>query len=500
MRIFLVFVISTVFAACSVGPDYTRPATELPEELSFQDTVVVLDSSDIAASDTSWWDLYGDTVLTRLIRTALHENNDVRIAAARVEEFMGYYGVAKSDFFPKINAELGGSRGQRGFPGDPSAERPTINYFNVNVSATWEIDLWGKIRRANEAAEANLLAAEETRRGIVLTIVSLVAESYIDLLALDKQLDIAKRTVTSRELSLDLFRQRFEKGDVSELELNQIESQYWLARSQIPLFEKNIAQLEHAISVLIGRMPGRIQRGGTLDSLDVPVIPEGIPSEILEQRPDVRTAEEQLISANARIGVAKALYFPSISLTGLFGVASGDLGNLFNSTSQIWNVGGGILQPIFRWGEISGQVDAAEAVQRQMLYGYVQTVQNAFRDAEDALVERSRTLEQRDAQGKQVDALRGYERLARMRYREGVTSYLEVLDAERSLFSTELEYTLTQAGYHKSAVGIYRAFAGAWVDYVAVQSYPPDEPVEPRMNEPEDSPAGEEQQDSSDAE
>jgi multidrug efflux system outer membrane protein len=483
MRILPGLLLVIFVAGCSVGPDYTRPSTSLPDSLYFQDSTVVLDSTTIAASDTSWWDLFGDTVLTRLVRTALQENNDVRIAAARVEEFLGYYGVAKSDFFPKVNAEFGASRGQRGFPGDGESKRPTINYFNVNVSATWEIDLWGKIRRANEAAEANLLAAEETRRGIVLTVVSLVAESYIDLLALDKQLSIANQTVASRENSLELFNQRFEKGDVSELELNQIESQYWLAKSQVPLIEKNIAQLEHAISVLLGRMPGRIPRGRLLDSLEVPVIPEGIPSQILEQRPDVRVAEEQLISANAQIGVAKSLYFPSISLTGLFGVASGDLSNLFQSTSQIWNVGGGVLQPIFRWGEISGQVDAAEAVQRQMLYGYVQAVQNAFRDAEDALVERSRTLEQRDAQERQVEALRSYEKLARLRYREGVTSYLEVLDAERSLFSTELEYTLTQAGSHKSVIGIYRAFAGAWVDYVAARSYLPEDPVEPRPEE-----------------
>jgi len=476
------FVFLAMFVVgCSVGPDYSRPATSVPEELHYQDSTVVLDSTSIASSDTSWWEMFGDTVLTRLITTALQENNDVRIAASRVEEFMGYYGVAKSDFFPKINAEAFGSRGQRGFAGDGDGKRPTINYFNVNVSASWEIDLWGKIRRANEAANANLLASEETRRGIVLSVVSLTAESYIDLLSLDKQLAIAQQTVASREHSLDLFRQRFAKGDVSELELNQIESQYWLARSQVPFIEKNIAQLEHAISVLIGRMPGRISRGGLLDSLRIPVIPEGLPSEILEQRPDVRAAEEQLISANAQIGVAKSLYFPSISLTGLFGVASGDLGALFESNSQIWNVGGGVLQPIFRWGEISGQVDAAEAVQRQMLFAYVQAVQNAFRDAEDALVEKSRTREQSDAQAEQVRALRGYERLARMRYREGVTSYLEVLDAERSLFSTELEYTQTQAGLYKSVVGIYRAFAGAWVDWASTTSYLPGEPVEPRV-------------------
>jgi multidrug efflux system outer membrane protein len=395
---------------------------------------------------------------------------------------MGYYGVAKSDFFPKINAEGSGSRGQRGFPGD-GGSRPTIDYFNVNISTTWEIDIWGKIRRATEAAKADLLATEEIRRGVVVSIVSLVAESYLDLLALDKQLDIARKTLESRQASLDLFNQRYAKGDVSELELSQIESQYWLARSQVPFIEKNIAQLEHALSVLLGRMPGRIPRGRALDSLLVPGIPAGVPSEILEGRPDVRAAEEQLRSANARIGVAKSLYFPSISLTGLFGVASGDLSQLLEHSSQIWSVGAGVLQPIFRWGEISGQVAAAEAVQKQTLFAYIQAVQSAFRDAEDALVERTKTEEQRDAQGKQVEALRGYDRLARLRYREGVTSYLEVLDAERSLFGTELEYAQTQAGVYKSVVGVYRALAGSWVDWVSMKAYLPEDPVDQRETE-----------------
>jgi len=310
-----------------------------------------------------------------------------------------------------------------------------------------------------------------------------VASSYIDLLGLDKQLEVARHTLASRESSLDLFRQRSAKGDVSDLELSQIESQYWLAKSRVPLLELQIAQLENAISVLVGRNPGPIPRGSRIDSLALPGIPEGMPSEILERRPDVRQAEERLRAANARIGVAKALYFPSISLTGLFGAASGNLSSLFNPEAQVWNVGGQVLQPIFRWGEISGQVDAAEAVQKQTLYGYVQSVQNAFRDAEDALVERTRTQEIHDAQGKQVEALRVYERLARMRYREGVTSYLEVLDAERSLFDTELQFAQTQANLHKSVVSVYRALAGGWVDQAADRAFMPSDPVETRPQE-----------------
>jgi multidrug efflux system outer membrane protein len=249
------------------------------------------------------------------------------------------------------------------------------------------------------------------------------------------------------------------------------------------VLEQGIVQLENAISVLLGRNPQRIPRGLVLDSLALPGVPEGLPSELLERRPDVRQAEEQLRAANARIGVAKALYYPSISLTGIFGVASGDLSNLFNANAQVWRVAGQVFQPIFHWGEISGQVAAAEAVQKQVLYGYVSTVQRAFADAENVLVERSRTEQQRDAERNQVKALRTYVRLARMRYTEGVTSYLEVLDAERALFDTELLYSQTQARLSKSVVGIYRAFAGGWLDKASAESVLPSEPVDRR--EPE---------------
>ena len=479
----LPLLVAIVLTGCSVGPDFQKPESAAPAEWQTRDSVFTLDSTAVAAADTGWWQLFGDTVLTSLIRNALYENNDVRIAAARVEEFMGLYGVTKSDFFPKIGATGTALRGQTLLSGDGTNVRPTQNVFDVNVSATWEIDLWGKIRRATEAARANLLAAEEARRGVVLSIVSLVADSYIDLLSLDKQLAITRSTAEIRKKALDLFQQRYAKGDVSELELSQIESQYWLAESDIPALEREIAQRENALNVLLGRNPGPIPRGMAIDSLPLIAIPEGLPSEILGNRPDVRQAEEQLRSANARIGVAKAAYFPSISLTGIFGVASRDLSNLFTSSARTWDIAGQILQPIFRWGEISGQVDAAEAFQKQTLFSYVQTVKNAFRDAEDALVERSKTEVQHTAQAKQVRALRTYGRLANMRYKEGVTSYLEVLDADRTLFSTELQLAQTQARLYRSIVGAYRSFGGGWVDNAAGKAYLPGDPVE-RRDEP----------------
>jgi outer membrane protein, multidrug efflux system len=483
MKYLLSALLALTLVACSVGPDYTRPETaELPE-FAYRDSTVLIDTTMIAAADTGWWQLFGDTVLSDLIHSALHENNDVRIAAARVEEFMGRYGVAKSDFFPKIDAGALGTRGQSALVDVPS--RPTNNRFEVNVSAWWEIDLWGKIRRATEAAKADLLASEEARRGVVLSVTALVANSYIDLLELDKEFLIAQATAQSREQSLKLFEERKGKGDVSDLELSQIESQYWLAKARIPAIEQAIVQVENAICVLLGRNPGPIPRGRALDSLALPGVPEGLPSAVLERRPDVRQAEEQLRAANARIGVAKSYYFPSISLTGLFGVASGVLSDLFKGESQTWRVTGQVFQPIFHWGEISGNVQAAEAFQKQALYGYVNAVHQAFADAENVLSDRTRTEQQRDAQKNQVTALRTYERLARMRYSEGVTSYLEVLDAERSLFDTELSYAQTQAHLSKSVVNIYRAFAGGWLDWASAKAVLPSDPVERREPEKE---------------
>jgi outer membrane protein, multidrug efflux system len=479
----LPLLVAVVLAGCSVGPDFQKPESAAPPAWQTRDTVLTLDSTALAAADTGWWEMFGDTTLTSLIRTALQENNDVRIAASRVEEFMGLYGVTKSDFFPKIGAAGTAVRGKSLLSGDETIPRTTRSIFDVNVSASWEIDLWGKIRRATEAARANLLAAEESRRGVVLSIVGLVADSYIDLLSLDKQLAITRSTAMIRKEALDIFQERYGKGDVSELELSQIESQYWLAVSDVPALEREITQRENALNVLLGRNPGPIPRGKAIDSLPLIAIPEGLPSEILEDRPDVRQAEEQLRSANAQIGVAKAAYFPSISLTGMLGVVSGDLSNLFTSNAGIWSVGGQILQPIFRWGEISGRVDAAEGFQKQTLFSYVQTVKNAFRDVEDALVDRSKTEVQHAAQVKQVQALRTYGRLANMRYKEGVTSYLEVLDAERSLFANELQLAQTQAQLYRSIVGAYRAFGGGWVDNAAMKAYLPGDPVE-RRDEP----------------
>jgi multidrug efflux system outer membrane protein len=339
---------------------------------------------------------------------------------------------------------------------------PTDSY-QAAFSGAWEIDLWGKLRRANEAARADLLSTEEARQSVILSLVSAVANGYITLRDLDKQLEVAVRTVKAREDSYKLFKLRYEGGVISELELNQVKSEYEQALATIPQIEKQIAFQENGLSVLIGRNPGTIMRGKNLDDLVLPVVPVGLPSDLLIQRPDIRQAEQTLVAANARIGVARAQYFPTISLTGLFGWSSSDLSNLFKGAAKMWNWGGNLTAPIFTGGAIMGQEKAAEAIQQQALFNYQKAVQGAFREVEDSLVDQKRTREQLDAQKRQVDTLREYARIARIRYDNGYTSYIEVLDAERSLFNAELSYTQTQGILFQSLVNLYKAVGGGWV-------------------------------------
>lgn len=478
-KLFLAISLLIFVVGCSVGPDYVRPTLEMPDSTIYTQDYTVEDSLALALADTTWWELFGDTVLTNLIKTAVQENNDIKIAAARVDEFMGLYGVNQSDYYPKFDVGASGRVGELNADG----QKFRANRFTLDLSAFWEVDIWGRIRRANEAALADLLAADEVRRGVILTITSQIAITYFDLLSLDSQLEIAKRTVESRAKSLDLFQQRWERGDISQLEISQLESEYWYAKSQIPFLEKSIVQLENAISVLLGRNPGPIPRGQNINNLVLPEIPESMPSILLERRPDVLQAEQQLIGANARIGVVKSLYYPSLSLTGLIGFSNNDIAKLFDPSSFVWNAGGSLLAPLFRAGEISSQVDAAEAVQRQAFFNYMKAVQTAFSDAQNALIERTKTEEIYYSDGKRLEALSTYYNLSNLRYEEGATSYLEVLDAERNLFDSELGYVQSRATMLKSVVGIFNSLAGGWLDKAAFESYQPMNPVEQQEDE-----------------
>lgn len=453
---------AALLSGCMVGPDYVRPGIDVPPAWR----VDYGQAADLV--NTPWWQQLHDPVLDELIATALRENPDVRIAAARIDEFSGRFAVARSAMFPQVSASASAAR-QRASRDQPitpipSDVSPIYNSYQVLASAAWELDLWGKLRRGTEAARADLLAAEESKRSVVLALVSAVATGYISLRDLDRQLEIARETTKSRYDSLQVFQLRFKGGAVSQLELAQNQSEYAQALASIPQIENQIAQTENALSVLIGRNPGPIPRGRSIDQLAPPAVPAGLPSELLERRPDLRQAEAQLVAANARIGVARAAYFPSISLTGALGSASTQLSNLFSGPAGVWSYGASLLAPIFTAGAIAGQVQAAEAQQQQALFFYQKAIQSAFSDVDNALIDHAKSRERLDALAQQVDSLAIYARLARLRYENGYTSYIEVLDAERSLFAAQLLFADQQALVLNALVNLYKAMGGGWVE------------------------------------
>ncbi len=449
--------IALLAGGCMVGPDYVRPPVDAPAAWR-------LDEKDVRdLANTAWWEQFGDPVLNDLVATALRENKDLMIASARVDEFAGRYGFVRAELFPQVGAGYDASR-QRVNSSviSGSGGESTFNSYSAALNAGWEIDLWGRIRRQTEAARAQLLASEEARRAVVMTLVGSAAGGYINLRDLDRQLEIAQATAKARGESYEIFKLRYEGGIISLLELSQNRSQYEEALATIPVFEKAIAQQENGLSVLLGRNPGPIARGKTIDELLLPGIPAGLPSELLARRPDILEAEQKLIAANALIGAAKAQYFPTISLTGLFGYSSTSLGNLFDSQSKAWQYGGGIAMPIFTAGAIAGQVQAAEASQQQALFAYQKAIQQGFREVNDALIDQDRTREQLQAQNRQVAALQEYADTARLRYENGYTSFIEVLDAERSLFNAQLQYTQTQQVQFQAMINLYKAMGGGW--------------------------------------
>ncbi|MGD1991520.1 MAG: efflux transporter outer membrane subunit, partial [Chromatiales bacterium] len=308
-----------------------------------------------------------------------------------------------------------------------------------------------------------LLAAEEGRRSVILSLVSSVATSYIRLLNLDEQLRIARKTVYSRRETLRLFQLQFQGGVVSELEVSQVRSELELAKTLVPQIEREIALLENSLSILLGQNPGPITRSRNFNKLSLPPVPAGLPSELLERRPDIRAAEQQLVAANALIGVARTQYFPTISLTGLFGFVSDELSDLFDSSSDIWGYDAGLLGPIFDGGRIAGNIRATEAAQRQAVIAYQQAVQTAFREVDDALIQNRKAREIVTARKRQLDALRDYARLALLRYDEGQVSYIEVLDSERRLFDAELSYAINRGDVYIALVNVYKSMGGGWV-------------------------------------
>ncbi|AXE92152.1 efflux transporter outer membrane subunit [Paraburkholderia terricola] len=460
LRLMPVLPLVLALGGCLLGPDYVRPNVATPGTYRFTTSEAV----DVA--NTPWWEQFQDPVLNDLILAALADNKDVKIAAARVDQFLGQFVTTRSALFPQINAGFDASRQRASQTGPtplPPGVSPVFNEFQAPLMVAWEIDLFGRVRRETESARASLLASEQGRRATILSLVASVATAYINLRDLDAQLAIARATTDSRAGSVKVFQARFSGGDVSQMELAQSESEYEASLATIPQIETQIAQQEDALSVLLGRNPGAILRGRELTELAMPAVPAGLPSDLLERRPDLLQAEQNLIAVNALIGAARALYFPSISLTGLFGSVSGQFSKLFTSPARVWSYAGSLTVPIFTAGSISGQVKQAEAQQQQALFQYQQSIQVAFQEVDDALIALQKSREQLVVQGRQVDALRTYSRLARLRYEGGYTSYIEVLDAERSLFNAQLGYTQTNGVVFSSLIGLYKAMGGGWV-------------------------------------
>lgn len=445
-------------AGCAVGPDYQRPDVPIPPQWRLADGAMR------AVASPGWWRRFQDPVLDELINIALRENKDLKIATARIEEYLGRYAFTRADQFPQLDAGASADRTRTPGSSNLSGDSTIRNNFEVAALLSFELDLFGRLRRATEAAQAELLATEEGRRTVILSLVTAVASNYVQLRSLDQQLAISRRTLDTRAESLRIARLRFKAGLTSELDVRQAEAEYQAAAVQIPQLETAVAQSEDAISLLLGRNPGAIARGHPLDRLGQPPVPAGLPSDLLERRPDIRQAEQQLIAANASIGVARAAYFPTISLTGLFGYVSPQLEDLFEGPSRTWKFGGGLTVPIFTAGKIAGQVQVAEALQQQALATYEKTIQTAFSEVEDSLIALRKGRERLRAQQAQTESLRRYLKLAKLRYDNGYTSYLEVVDAERNLFNAELATAQNQGDVLVALISLYKAMGGSWIE------------------------------------
>ena len=448
-------------AGCTLGPDYRRPELQVPSawRISTEEAGHI--------SDVAWWDRFDDPVLSHLVRTALENNKDLAIAAANVDQAFAQYGITRSALYPELDANGSAQRDRLSESTAPNRVPPGYQAFNdyrLNVSASYELDVWGKLRRATEAARASLLASEEGRRTVVLTVVASVASAYVQLRALDRQLDIAKATTGALGHAAIVQQERFDEGATPESDYRQAQSQFETAAAQVPELERQVVRQENLIHALLGENPGSIERGSTIDDLKPPDLPEGLPSSLLERRPDIRQAEQDLIAANADIGVAKAAYFPQISLTALFGLESAQVSDLFKGPSKSWSLGSTASLPIFTAGRVRNQVEQAKAVQRKALYFYQKSIINAFEDFEGALVDRAKFEQIREEQSKNVAALQRFRALAVLRYQEGATIYLEVANAEQSLFNAQLQLVNTQSQLFQSYVNLYRAMGGGWVE------------------------------------
>jgi len=459
MKKFLLLAIAVSLSGCAVGPNYKRPAANTPTDYRGE---MPAQPATASLGNEKWWDVYQDPVLTQLIHTALQQNYDVRIAATRVLEAQAQLGIVRANLFPSASVGAGVFSQQNAKVSSvfPAYE---VNAGQINLSAIWNLDFWGKYRRQTEAARAELLATDWGRQAVISSLVANVATAYFQLRALDAELEIAKRTLGSRQQSLQLTRVLLTHGSASDLDVSQSEQLVYTASETIPDLERQIQQQENLLSILLGQNPGSIPRGRALTEQPVPEsVPAGLPSELLERRPDVREAEANVMASNAQIGVAKAAFFPSLSLTGTGGLESNVLHNFLQQPSQTWSAGFNITQPIFEGGALRSQLRLARAQWQESVLSYEQTVQDALQHVSNALVAYQKDRAFREQQELLVQAAERSDRLSLILYRNGGGSYLQVLTNDTNYFSAELNLVDAQLNERLALVQLYQSLGGGW--------------------------------------
>ena len=450
----LSLILAFLLAGCMVGPSLEKPVVVAEEQFRF----------DSIAGDSmvnlAWWELFDDPLLDTLIYMALEHNQDILIAMSRIEQAYAVLGVSKADLYPSFGYNVGAEYGK---PDPAGAGTGPGALYNITPSVYWELDFWGKVRRSNQAARAEIAASEEALRMVQVGIIAAVAEGYFQLLDYDQRLEIARRTWKTRTESLWIVDQRFQKGTVPEIDLNQAQQQEAIAATAIPVYERYVARTENYLSILLGQNPRALERGRLDEQVVPPDIPVGIPSELIQRRPDLVEAEQLFYAETARIGVAQAMRFPSFSITGSMGLASSDLSNLLSGDALMYSVGGSILGPIFNWGKNKRRVDIQKEIASQALYRYEQSVLNAFAEVDNALIDVATYGREVESRERQKAAAQNAAMLSRARYDGGQTGYLEVLDTERSLFSAELETAAAKGYLLSSYLYLYKALGGGWI-------------------------------------
>ncbi|MBD9630250.1 efflux transporter outer membrane subunit [Pseudomonas sp. PDM19] len=433
-KLLLGLAVSTL-AGCMVGPDYQRPEVAMPAAYRAHLNATT------SQVDGPWWSQFGSSTLSSLVKEGLANNLDLQRATARIEQFRGQLRTVQAGLFPQLGVGAGAKRARTDqFVGTPLAGFDGVgNQYQAGLDASWEIDLWGKLRRQSEAASAQLLGAQYAQRGVALSLASSISEGYLNLLALDEQLVIAEQTAQARKDALDIFQKRYDRGVIRQIELSQAQNDYWATQAAIPPLRAKISAAENSLSVLLGRNPGPIVRKERLSSLRAPKVPDVLPATLLSRRPDLLQAEQAVVASNAMVGAAQALYLPDLNLSGMIGFSRGESGQLFESASRVWNLALGLNQTVFDAGAISGQVLQAKSEYQQSVLAYKQAVQSSLADVNDALVSTRETAAQLTAVEQQVGALQTYSLQARRLYEGGYSTYLDVTTAEEKLFDGQLQ-------------------------------------------------------------